>query len=109
MRIGIDARLVYYSQAGISQYTLRLIQGLAESDRENEFIILQSRKDKHTIVDKPNFKRVSLWTPSHHRFEPYTLRMEISRLDLDVLRQGYGYRARLGLVGQDSHRLGERG
>ena len=85
MRIGIDARLVYYSQAGISQYTLRLIQGLAESDRENEFIILQSRKDKHTIVDKPNFKRVSLWTPSHHRFEQYTLRMEISRLDLDVL------------------------
>ena len=85
MRIGIDARLVYYSQAGISQYTLRLIQGLAESDRENEFIILQSRKDKRIIVDKPNFKRVSLWTPSHHRFEQYTLRMEISGLGLDVL------------------------
>ena len=29
MRIGIDARLVYYSQAGISQYILRLIHGLA--------------------------------------------------------------------------------
>jgi len=86
MRIGIDARLVYYSQAGITQYTLRLIQGLAEIDRENEFIILQSRKDKHTIaVDKPNFKRVSLWTPSHHRLEQYTLHIEISGLDLDVL------------------------
>ena len=85
MRIGIDARLVYYSQAGISQYTLRLIQGLAESDRENEFIILQSRKDKHIIVDKPNFKRVSLWTPSHHRLEQYSLRVEISGLGLDVL------------------------
>ncbi len=86
MRIGIDARLVYYSQAGITQYTLRLIQGLAEIDRENEFIILQSRKDKHTIVvDKPNFKRVSLWTPSHHRLEQYTLHLEISRLELDVL------------------------
>ncbi len=90
MRIGIDARLVYYSQAGISQYTLRLIQGLAESGgkpryRENEFFILQSRKDKHTIVDKPNFKRVSLWTPSHHRLEQVALRVEISGLDLDVL------------------------
>ena len=90
MRIGIDARLVYYSQAGISQYTLRLIQGLAESggkprDRENEFFILQSRKDKRIIVDKPNFKRVSLWTPSHHRFEQHTLRVEISHLGLDVL------------------------
>ncbi|MBM4466395.1 MAG: glycosyltransferase family 4 protein [Chloroflexi bacterium] len=85
MRIGIDARLVYYSQAGITQYTLRLIQGLAESDRENEFIILQSRKDKHLIVDQPNFKRVSLWTPSHHRLEQIALRLEISRLGLDVL------------------------
>jgi len=85
MRIGIDARLVYYSQAGISQYILRLIQGLAESDRENEFIILQSRKDKHLIVDRPNFKRVSLWTPSHHRLEQYALRVEISGLNLDVL------------------------
>lgn len=85
MRIGIDARLVYYSEAGITQYTLRLIQGLAEIDRENEFIILQSRKDKHTIVNKPNFKRVSLWTPSHHRFEQYALRLEISSLNLDVL------------------------
>lgn len=85
MRIGIDARLVYHSQAGITQYILRLTQGLAEIDRENEFIILQSRKDKHIIVDKPNFKRVSLWTPSHHRFEQYTLRVEISGLGLDVL------------------------
>jgi glycosyltransferase involved in cell wall biosynthesis len=85
MRIGIDARLVYYSQAGISQYILRLIQGLAGIDRENEFIILQSRKDKHIIVDKPNFKRVSLWTPSHHRLEQYALRVEISGLNLDVL------------------------
>jgi glycosyltransferase involved in cell wall biosynthesis len=85
MRIGIDARLVYYSQAGITQYILRLTQGLAEIDRENEFIILQSRKDKHIIVDKPNFKRVSLWTPSHHRLEQVALRVEIAGLDLDVL------------------------
>jgi glycosyltransferase involved in cell wall biosynthesis len=90
MRIGIDARLVYYSQAGITQYILRLIQGLAESggkprERENEFFILQSRKDKSIIVDRPNFKRVALWTPSHHRLEQVALRMEISGLDLDVL------------------------
>jgi glycosyltransferase involved in cell wall biosynthesis len=85
MRIGIDARLVYYSQAGITQYILRLIQGLAEIDPENEFLILQSRKDKRVIVDRPNFRRVGLWTPSHHRLEQYTLRMEISGLGLDVL------------------------
>jgi len=52
MRIGIDARLVYYSQAGIGQYILHLINGLAQIDRENEYVILQSRKDDTTIVQQ---------------------------------------------------------
>ncbi len=85
MRIGIDARLVYYSQAGIGQYILRLTRELAEIDNENEFILLQSRKDKVAITSKPNFKRVSLWTPSHHWLEQWALRAEISPLGLDVL------------------------
>ncbi len=85
MRIGIDARIVHYTQAGIAQYILRLIQGLAEVDRENEFVLLQSRKDKHRLVDRPNFKRALLWTPSHHRLEQWTLWVEVSGLDLDLL------------------------
>jgi len=85
MRIGIDARLVYYSQAGIGQYILHLINGLAQIDRENEYVILQSRKDDTTIVQQPNFRRVSLWTPSHHRLERVSLNMELMRLGLDLL------------------------
>jgi len=85
MRIGIDARLVYYSQAGIGQYILHLINGLAEIDHENEYVILQSRKDDTTILSQPNFRRVSLWTPSHHRLERLSLNVELMRLGLDVL------------------------
>lgn len=85
MRIGIDARLVYYSKAGIGQYILRLAQGLAEIDNNHEFILLQSRKDKSTIIDRPNFKRISLWTPSHHRLEQWALRVELAPLRLNVL------------------------
>jgi glycosyltransferase involved in cell wall biosynthesis len=85
MRIGIDARLVYYSQAGIGQYILHLINGLAQIDRENEYVILQSRKDDTTILQQPNFRRVSLWTPSHHRLERLSLNVELMRLGLDVL------------------------
>ena len=85
MRIGIDARLVYYRQAGIGQYILRLTEALAEMDQENEFILLQSRKHKQAIINHPNFKRASLWTPSHHRFEQWTLPLEISLRGLDVL------------------------
>lgn len=87
MRIGIDARLVYYSRAGIGQYILRLAEALAglEEAREDEFVLLQSRKDRTQIASDCNFSRVSLWTPSHHRLEQQILRFEISRLRLDLL------------------------
>jgi len=85
MRIGIDARLVYYSQAGIGQYILHLADGLSRIDTENEYVLLQSRKDDTTILEQPNFRRVSLWTPSHHRLERYSLNVELMRLGLDVL------------------------
>jgi glycosyltransferase involved in cell wall biosynthesis len=85
MRVGIDARLVYYSQAGIGQYILHLVNGLAKVDSENEYVLLQSRKDDTRILEQPNFRRVSLWTPSHHRLERYALNVELMRLGLDVL------------------------
>jgi glycosyltransferase involved in cell wall biosynthesis len=85
MRIGIDARLVYYSQAGIGQYILHLAKGLARVDRENDYLLLQSRKDDSTILEQPNFRRVSLWTPSHHRLERHALNVELMRLGLDIL------------------------
>jgi glycosyltransferase involved in cell wall biosynthesis len=85
MRIGIDARLVYYSQAGIGQYILHLVNGLAQVDAKNEYVLLQSRKDETTILEKRNFRRVSLWTPSHHRLERHSLNVELMRLGLDVL------------------------
>jgi glycosyltransferase involved in cell wall biosynthesis len=85
MRIGIDARLVYYTKAGIGQYILNLIPSLKEIDKRNEYIILQSRKDKSIIADAPNFRRAFLWTPCHHRFEQLALRFELSPLGLDLL------------------------
>lgn len=85
MRIGIDARLVYYSRAGIGQYIKGLVKGLSESDEDHEFVLLQSRKDRTVLADQPNFFRKSLWTPSHHRLEQLALPLEISPLRLDIL------------------------
>jgi glycosyltransferase involved in cell wall biosynthesis len=85
MRIGIDARLVHYSQAGIGQYIVGLVKGLSECDGDNEFVLLQSRKDNTVLANKPNFSRKSLWTPSHHRLEQLVLPFEISPLRLDIL------------------------
>jgi len=85
MRVGIDARLVYYSQAGIGQYIIHLVNGLSRVNGETEYVLLQSRKDDTTILQQTNFRRVSLWTPSHHRLERYSLNVELVRLGLDVL------------------------
>jgi glycosyltransferase involved in cell wall biosynthesis len=86
MRIGIDARLVYYNRAGIGQYILQLTEALARLDiKGDEFLVLQSRKDKTRIINSNGFLRRSLWTPSHNRFEQSALSFEISRLKLDLL------------------------
>ncbi len=85
MRIGVDARLVYYHQAGIGQYILRLMQALAQIDREDEIVLFKSRKDKTAIVRQSNFKLQSLWTPSHHPFESRALSIELAPYRLDVL------------------------
>ena len=85
MRVGIDARLVYYRQAGISQYTLRLLEQLAAIDQVDEFTVFQSRRQPSKLVDQPNFRRRSLWTPPHHRLEQALLPLELTTVDLDVL------------------------
>lgn len=85
MRIGIDARLVYYSRAGIGQYIVGLVEGLSKTDNENEYVLLQSRKDHSVLTDQANFSRKSLWTPSHHRLEQLALPFEITPLRLDIL------------------------
>lgn len=84
MRIGIDARLVFYHQAGIGQYILRLTNALAALDHENEYYLFHSRKDHTRLVQAPNFHRRALWTPSHHRVERFAMSAEMLPHSLDV-------------------------
>ena len=86
MQIGIDARLVFYSRAGIGQYIIHLTKALADLETpDDQFLLLQSRKDKTKIVENHQFKRASLWTPSHHRLEQPAIRFETARKSLDLL------------------------
>jgi len=86
MRIGIDARLVFYNRAGIGQYIIQLIEALARLEPyDDRFMLLQSRKDRSSIINTNGFERRSLWTPSHNRFEQQALSFELSRLKLDLL------------------------
>lgn len=84
-RIGIDARLVYYHKGGISRYIAHLIAELAAIDPDDSYLILHSRKDQDTLATAPNQRRVSCWTPSHHRLERLALAVELAPLRLDLL------------------------
>ena len=84
-RIGIDARLTYYSQAGISHYIQRLISELPALDAEDEYVIFHSRKDRRSLAQGPNQRRVACWTPAHHPWERLALAAEIAPYRLDLL------------------------
>ncbi|MBN1311091.1 MAG: glycosyltransferase family 4 protein [Anaerolineae bacterium] len=97
--IGLDARLAYYRQGGITQYTYHLISELARLDAENRYLILHSRKDGRDLTAALNQHRVPCWTPAHHRFERLALGIELAPLGLDLLHSpdfipplGGGYR-----------------
>jgi len=85
MRIGIDARLLHYSEAGISQYILRLLEGLARLEIEEEIVVLRSRKQQPAAMSGLPFRSLALWTPPHNRFEQFALPLELTRLKLDLL------------------------
>jgi glycosyltransferase involved in cell wall biosynthesis len=63
MKIGIDARWIFPHISGIGTYTQELIRGLAQIDRQNEYILFfddKARMQKiaeHVRLDRaPNFK-----------------------------------------------------
>lgn len=87
MRIGIDCRLPTYQMGGISQYVLNLMPALAELDRENEYIVFHSRKERRDFTPRgaEKWRKRSLWTPPHHRLERWSLSAELAPHGLDVL------------------------
>jgi len=98
MRIGIDARITYYTRGGISHYVLSLLRALAALDSQTSYCVLYSRKQHRPPEGAPNFAAVPCWTPSHHRLERWALGAEIARLRLELLHSpdfippAWGYR-----------------
>jgi glycosyltransferase involved in cell wall biosynthesis len=55
MKIGIDARMLLDRATGIGRYTEKLIENLAEMDKENEYLILASKPLNGLAGNNPNF------------------------------------------------------
>lgn len=85
MRIGVDVRLAYHQMAGISLYALRLLAALSRIDTENQYVLLQHRRQTEPLVFAPNFSHARLLSPVHHRLEPWLLSVETRFLQLDLI------------------------
>ncbi len=77
MRIAIDVRLTHYTSGGISAYERALATKMPALDLDNEYLLLHSRKAKKALPAPANTRRVSCWTPAHHRLERWILAGEI--------------------------------
>ncbi len=85
MRIGIDARLTYYRRAGISQYTVQLVEALSRLELQDDFVILEGWRAREPIIEHERFESRHVCTPSHHRLEQYFLPLEVAAMRLDLL------------------------
>jgi glycosyltransferase involved in cell wall biosynthesis len=81
VKVGIDARMVFYRQAGIGQYILNLLREMAQlKDPRFALTVYQSRKEKTTPTEWLGYSlpERKLWTPPHHRYEQLALPIEIA-------------------------------
>lgn len=84
MHVGIDARLVYHTRAGIGEYTLRLTHALAQAFPDDRFTLLQDARQTPPLVDSQNVGIAYTRVPCHHRFEQLPLSWVVRGLKVDV-------------------------
>lgn len=84
MHIGIDARLVYHTRAGIGEYMLRLTQALAETCPDQQFTLLQDARSRQALVQADNVAVARTRVPAHHRAEQLLLPWVVRGLHVDV-------------------------
>lgn len=84
MRIGVDARLAGYRQAGISRYTTSLLEALVARYPGDHFTVLVARNSRWAPGPTGNARYRPVLTPPHHRFEHLTLPLEVAPLRLHL-------------------------
>ena len=77
--IAIDARLNAYRQGGIARSTALLIEHLVELEPNEDWMILMHRRMQQWPA-VTTARSVRLWTPPHHRWEQWSLPLELWRV-----------------------------
>lgn len=80
-RMAIDARMCAYRRGGIASYTRQLATALVPelAARNHIGIIGYARCGSPVLPRQSRADQPKLWTPPHHRMEPFTLPIEFLR------------------------------
>ncbi|MBT9164891.1 MAG: Mannosylfructose-phosphate synthase [candidate division WS2 bacterium] len=86
MIIGIDARFAVHNRRGIGNYTLKLIQNLAEIDIKNEYILYIDIDDSNNVLPKKdNFKTKKIFPSNYFLWEQISLPIQAKRDAVEIL------------------------
>jgi len=84
--IGIDARFAVHNRRGIGNYTLQLVQNLADLDSLNEYILYIDRNDLEDVLPKQkNFKIKKLHPSNYLLWEQVILPIQAKKDRVDIL------------------------
>ncbi len=76
-RIGIDFRLAYHRQAGITRYTHNLLQALPTYAAGYHFTVFHHRKQSAARRYPASWSHRTLFSPVHHAWEQRALQLEL--------------------------------
>ena len=85
MRIGIDARLAYHRQAGITRYARNLCSALCTLDSRDRFTVFHHRRQPPAKRVPTAWRHRTLFSPVHHAWEQAGLALELSLGRWDVV------------------------
>src|SRR5437762_1051455 len=84
MRVALDARLLGYQEAGTATYIRGILSGMRDMAHPPEVVVIASRNDRRIDL-LGSWPHSVAWTPCHHRFERWTLGLELAPLGVDVV------------------------
>ncbi len=82
-RLGLDVRLPYYTSGGIARYVRQLASRLPAQAPDFDHLHFYHRRDAASYG--AGARRVSCWTPAHHRAERLALSLEVLPHRLNLL------------------------
>jgi glycosyltransferase involved in cell wall biosynthesis len=84
LKICLDVRMIGPTKSGLGRCSMNLVNGLAAFDDENEYTLLKNPAFAGRLVDRPNFKEVSVPGDASSVWSALTLSRLVNRLAPDV-------------------------